>query len=160
MLHNFEILGNTLSFQEIDYLHFWISRWLEKNSYLNDFSAFDSNYKLTPIGHSLFVWGNFIRKQMIYTSKLYNIPSWASFDKEEQLLSLFLLNKNQQTQQVEVKFNNYDCNLNSEHRTLRGLTPGSTKVIWEQLNPIKVKQSKAVARLKPLSVTVLTFKIS
>ena len=160
MLHNFEMLGNTLCFHEVDYFHFWISRWLEKNSYLNDFSAFDSDYKLTPMGYSLYVWGKFIRKQMVYTSKSDNIHSWASFDRERQLLSLFLLNKNQKTQQVEVNFDHYDCNLNSERWVLRGLDPGSTKVIWQQFNPIKVKQSKIATRLEPLSINVLTFKSS
>ncbi len=158
MLHNFEIMGNTLNFNQVDYIHFWTSRWLEQKTYSDDFSAFDSDYKLTPMGYPIHVWGNFIKKQMVYSSQFGDIGSWASYDSDRQSLSLFLLNKDLAPQTIQIKFKNYDCNINNERWILRGSSPNSKKVIWQQSNPIKVNQSKIKTKLDPLSVTVMTFE--
>ncbi|NJK57591.1 MAG: hypothetical protein HC939_17100 [Pleurocapsa sp. SU_5_0] len=117
MLHNFEMLGNTLCFNRLEYLHFWISRWFSPNSYTNDTSAFNHNYKLMPMAYSLKIWGNYLKKQMVYsTKKLRNIRSWASYDREDNSLNLFLLNKGVKPHLVTIQLNNYVKNIKNSDR--------------------------------------------
>jgi alpha-L-arabinofuranosidase len=69
MLHNFEMLGQTLSIQGVEFAHFWTSRWLEKDSLAENNSAFDRDYQLTPMGYPLKVWNQFLKPQMLASSK-------------------------------------------------------------------------------------------
>ena len=69
MLHNFEVLGQTLRFDKVDYVHFWTSRWVSKDVCSQDKNAFDADYKLMPMGYPLKVWSNFLKKKMVYSTK-------------------------------------------------------------------------------------------
>ncbi|NJO97665.1 MAG: hypothetical protein HC764_18085 [Pleurocapsa sp. CRU_1_2] len=142
MLHNFEMLGNTLCFNRLEYLHFWISRWFSPNSYTNDTSAFNHNYKLMPMAYSLKIWGNYLKKQMVYsTKKLRNIRSWASYDREDNSLNLFLLNKGVKPHLVTIQLNNYVKNIkNSDRLIISGAFPDSNKVNLKQVSPLKINK--------------------
>ena len=157
-LHNFEMLGNTIRFEQLDYYHFWISRWLEKNSYSSDFSAFDSNYKLMPMGFPLKIWGNFLKKKMVSSSKLGTIRSWASYDPDDNSLNVFLLNRDEVSQDVNVALNNYTGNTQNERWVLKGSSPGSTDVTWKKSGSVSVIRSSIKTTLEPLSVTVIAFQ--
>lgn len=156
-LHNFEMLGNTICFEQLDYYHFWISRWLEKDSYSGDFSAFDSNYKLMPMGFPLKIWGNFLKKKMVSSSKSGTIRSWASYDPDDKSLNVFLLNKDEVSQDINVALDNYTGSTQNERWILKGSTPGSTDVTWKKSGSVSVIGSSIKTTLEPLSVTVIVF---
>ena len=154
-LHNFEMLGNTIRFNQLDYYQFWISRWLEKDPYSADFSAFDSNYKLMPMGFPLKIWGNFLKKKMVSSSKSGTIRSWASYDPDDNSLNVFLLNKDEVPQDVSITLDNYTGSTQNERWVLKGSTPGSTDVTWEKSGSVAVNGSSIKTTLEPLSVTVI-----
>ncbi len=159
MLHNFEMLGNTLCFNQVDYFHFWISRWMGKDAYSQDTSAFDLiNYKLTPMGYPLKIWGNFLKKKMVSSSKSGTIRSWASYDPDDNSLNVFLLNKDEVPQDVSITLDNYTGSTQNERWVLKGSTPESTDVTWEKSGSVSVSGSKIKTTLEPLSVTVIALQ--
>jgi alpha-L-arabinofuranosidase len=159
MLHNFEVLGQTLRFNKVDYVHFWTSRWLKKDAYSEDFSAFDSNYNLMPMGYPLKVWSNFLKKKMVYSTKKAGvIRSWASYDPDDNSLNVFLLNKDEVSQAVTITLDNYTGSTQNERWVLKGPTPESTDVSWEKSGSVSVNGSKISTKLNPLSVTVITLQ--
>lgn len=159
MLHNFEMLGQTLRINEVDYIHFWTSRWLEKDAYASDFSAFDSNYKLMPMGYPLKVWNSFLKSKMVFATKQAGvIRSWASYSPKNQSLSIFLLNKDQFSQNVSIKLENYISNTANERWILKGSTPESTDISFKKYSSVPLNGSTIETKLSPLSVTVITFK--
>ena len=157
MLHNFEMMGNTLLFGRLEYLHFWISQWFSHNPYISDASLFSQNYELMPMAYSLRIWGTFIHQQMISTvNQTGNIRSWASYDPINKSLSIFLLNKEQQAQKVVVKIKNYGRAEKIKKLVLYGNSPYVVEPIWQQINNHKLfRKSKVFLKLKPLSITVI-----
>ncbi len=161
MLHNFEMLGETLSFNQVDYVHFWTSRWFESDPYAVDNSAFDANYQLTPMGYSLKVWNTFLKKKIVYTTQVSEtIRSWASYEPTDNSLSIFLLNKNQVSQNVNINLNSYTNSIDNECWVLKGASPQSRTVTWNKSDSASLKGSKIKTKLEPLSVTVITFPSS
>ena len=158
MLHNFEIIGNILSFSQVDYCHFWISQWFAENLYLADYSAFDREYNLMLMSYPLKIWSSFLRQQIVFSSKqIENIRSWASFDPDNGALNIFLLNKNTKPQFVEVKLKNYSNNTkNADRVIINGNSPISGKADWKEASPIRLKRSRIKTKLKPLSITVIS----
>ena len=169
MLYNFEMLGNILLFNEVDYAHFWTSLYFNSNSSVNK-TAFDpTSYKLLPMGTSLKFWGNYLKKKMVYASKSATISSWASYDPHDGSLNLFLLNKDTKTQKVSITLNNYLGIPKDEHWVLEGSTPESKDVFWREYHrswrkyhrSFRVSGSKTrkiETILNPLSVTVIAFE--
>ena len=156
MLHNFEMLGQTLRFEEVGYVHFWTSRWLESDSYAEDNSAFDADYQLMPIGYPLKVWNTFLQPTIVDSTKATGtIRSWASYNPDSQSLSIFLLNKDRVSQNVSVILDNYHGSPNLETWVLKGSTPESTDISWNQSGTAAIADSQIEAMLEPLSITVI-----
>lgn len=158
MLHNFEMLGNTIRFNRVDYYHFWISRWFSSDPYSSDASAFDSSYELMPMGFPLKVWGNFLKKTMVSSSKSGTICSWASYDPDDKSLNVFLLNKDEVNQDVSIILDNYTGSTQNERWVLKGSNPESTNITWEKSGSVPVSGSEIKTELEPLSVTVIAFQ--
>ena len=160
MLHNFEMLGQSLSTQKVDYIHFWTSRWLEQDALAEDNSAFDANYQLTPMGYALKVWNQFLKPKMVYTSSaIGTIASWASYDPQDNSLSIFLLNKDLAPQNVNINLNSYTGSKLGESWVLKGASPKSTDVSWSKSPLATLKRGKVKAKLEPLSVTVISLSV-
>ncbi len=158
MLHNFELLGNNILFNRVDYYHFWVTRWFNRNPYSVATSAFDPSYKLMPMGYPLKVWGNFLKKKMVSSSKSGKIRSWASYDPDDKSLNVFLLNKDEVSQDVSITLDNYTGSTQNERWVLKGSTPESTDVTWEKSGSVSVSGSKIKTTLEPLSVTVIALQ--
>ena len=157
MLHNFEMLGQTLSTDKVDYVHFWTSRWLEQDPLAEDNSAFDRDYQLTPIGYPLKVWNQFLKPQMVSTTAS-KISTWATYDPGDGSLNILLLNKEQNAQNVTIVINNYNCkNRWLKPWVLKGNDPNAIDVIWNKSGSAFVLGSRAKTKLQPLSVTVISF---
>jgi hypothetical protein len=156
MLHNFEMLGQTLSTNQVEYAHFWTSRWLEKDSLAEANSAFDANYQLTPMGHSLKVWNQFLKPQMLSFTTAGVVTTWASYDQSDRSLSILLLNKGQGQQKVNIALNNYPAKFKLlKPWVLRGETPESTTVTWNQSGSAFLWGKNLQLKLEPLSVTAI-----
>lgn len=160
MLHNFEMLGNIIGFERVDYFHFWISRWFVDNPYSIDASVYDNNYRLMPIAYPLKIWSNFLKPQMVDSTKqIGKIRTWASYDPGDRSLSLFLLNKDTHRQQLKIKLANYAGASQGEMWLLTGNSPYSTTPVWQQVStPLKIQDRSISLQLSPLSVTVITLE--
>lgn len=162
MLHNFEVLGQTLCFNQVDYIHFWTSRWLESDPYGEDYSAFDDNYQLMPMGYPLKVWNSFLLTQMVYATEASGtIRTWASYAPSDRSLNILLLNKDTISQNVSITLENYSAKTGFLDRwVLQGATPESTDVTWSKSGSIPSWNGKIKTTLKPLSVTVIALSSS
>ena len=159
MLHNFEMLGQTLRFKQVDYVHFWTSRWLETDAYAEDNSAFDADYKLSPIGYPLKVWNTFLQPKIVDSTKAAGtIRSWASYNPDNGSLSVFLLNKDLVSQNVSAIVDNYYNSSNIESWVLKGSSPESIDVSWNQTDSVTIANSQIKAVLEPLSITAIVLK--
>jgi hypothetical protein len=154
-LHNFEMLGNTIRFAQVDYYHFWVSRWFESNPYSSDISAFDSSYKLMPMGLSLKIWGQFLKNKIVASSNSKTIRSWASYNPEDKSLNVFLLNKEKVSQDVSITLRNYRGTTINKSWVLKGSTPESTDITLKESASVSVDGSKVRTQIKPLSVTII-----
>lgn len=153
VLHNFEIIGTALGFNQVDYVHFWTSRWLDRDDTARN--AFNSSYEPMPMSIPLKIWGNFLQKQMVYASKLASIRSWATYDPDQDTLNLFLLNKDKVFHHVNIILENYRANNYSESWVLKGTTPESMDLSWQKTDRVWLNSSKVSTQLDPLSVTVI-----
>ncbi|MEN9565492.1 MAG: Intracellular exo-alpha-(1-_5)-L-arabinofuranosidase [Cyanobacteriota bacterium] len=161
MLHNFEMLGQTLSIDRVDYAHFWTSRWLEPDPLTEDTSAFKTDYQLTPMGYALKVWNQFLKPKMVNATTTGTVSSWASYDPGDRSLSILLLNKLQTQQNVSVTLNNYRAKSNFLRPwVLQGATPESTDVTWNKSGSAFVWGDKIQLKLEPLSVTAIAIDSS
>ena len=114
-----------------------------------------------PMGYPLKVWGNFLKKKMVYSTKQAGvIRSWASYDPDNKSLNVFLLNKDTASQNVNITLDNYQGSRQNERWVLKGSTPESTDVTWEKSGSVSVNGSKVRTKLEPLSVTVIAFQRS
>ena len=153
VLHNFEVIGNSLRFAHVDYVHFWVSRWFDGEDTARH--AFNSSYESMPMSIPLKIWGNFLKKQMVYSSKLDSIRSWASYDPDDDSLNLFLLNKDEVAHNVNILLDNYLASTQQQPWVLSSTTPESMNLTWEQSGSVSVNGSKISTQLNPLSVTVI-----
>ena len=157
MLHNFEMLGQTLSTEGVDYVHFWTSRWLEQDPLAEDNSAFDRDYQLTPMGYALEVWNQLLKPQMLATTAS-KISTWATYDPGDRSLNVLLLNKEQTTQNATIVLRNYDSGGGLlKPLVLKGTDPNATDVTWNKSGSAFVWGGRVKTKLQPLSVTVISF---
>lgn len=156
MLHNFEMLGQTLSTPGVEYAHFWTSRWLEKDALAEDNSAFNDNYQLMPMGYGVKVWNQFLKPKIVYSNNAGTVSSWASFNPEDRSLSILLLNKGENEQKVGITLNNYQPKFNLlKPWVLKGATPESTEISWGQSGSAFAWGNQIQLKLAPLSVTAI-----
>lgn len=156
MLHNFEMLGQTLSTQGVEFAHFWTSRWLEKDSLAENNSAFDQDYQLTPMGYPLKVWNQFLKPQMLASTTAGTVTTWASYDQSDRSLNILILNKAQAQQKVNIALQHYPTKLKFIRPwILRGETPESTTVTWNKSDSAFLWGNNLQLKLEPLSVTAI-----
>jgi alpha-L-arabinofuranosidase len=161
MLHNFEMLGQTLSTQGVEFAHFWTSRWLEKDSLAENNSAFDQDYQLTPMGYPLKVWNQFLKPQMLASSTAGTVTTWASYDQSDRSLNILLLNKGQAQQKVNIALHHYPAKFKFlKPWVLRGDTPESTTVTWNKSGSAFLWGNNLQLKLEPLSVTAIALNNS
>ncbi|MEL6579902.1 MAG: hypothetical protein AAFQ14_09120 [Cyanobacteria bacterium J06621_12] len=159
MLHNFEMLGQALSTKQVDYIHFWTSRWLESDPLAEDNSAFDTNYQLTPMGYPLQVWNQFLKSSLVYSAQIPTVSSWASYEPKDRSLSILLLNKEETPQNVSIVLNNYIPKTRLlKPWVLQGATPESIDVTWSQSGSAWIWDRKIRVELEPLSVTAIALE--
>ncbi|MEL6495368.1 MAG: hypothetical protein AAFQ41_09630 [Cyanobacteria bacterium J06623_7] len=158
MLHNFEMLGQSLSTTKVDYIHFWTSRWLEQDPLAEDNSAFDDNYQLTPMGYALKVWNQFLQPQMLATTTAgKGISAWATYSPDARSLNILLVNKQQTPKKTTIAIDNYAPQGRwLQPMVLQGPNPEATAVTWKQSGSALVWGQKIRTKLPPLSVTAIS----
>ncbi len=97
----FDQIGQIISSNNCEYACFWNTRWYDEGESLSD--AFDDNNHTRPTSLALTIWGNYLLDNMVSTtSKIGSIVSYASVDSASGNLNIFLINKKEVAQVIDV----------------------------------------------------------
>ncbi|MCL2604285.1 MAG: hypothetical protein FWD90_07385 [Defluviitaleaceae bacterium] len=101
-LVNIDMCGQIVRDPKIAYGMIWNTRWMDQHKPHNDiFYGFDPNNGLTPATMCLYLWGRFMREQILETEYDGNgVVCYAS--KEAEHLTVFLINKQGVTHEAEL----------------------------------------------------------
>jgi len=156
---NFEITGEQLKVPEIEFSCFWNTRWIDNDSIENSvFDALDKNGNFNANGFGLMIWGNWLGKKMVATTSTVHIRSFASFSPDEDLLYVYLLNKDEKPSRIKLKI---DCCLVEMVEKTGQLTskgPDDTDPVWND-NLILKKDDLPNLELPGTSISVIRLRI-
>ena len=97
----FDQIGQMISSNNCEYACFWNTRWFDEGDLLYD--AFDDMNHTRPTSLALTIWGNYLLDNMVSTtSKIGSIVSYASVDSSTGNLNIFLINKKEEAQVLNV----------------------------------------------------------
>jgi hypothetical protein len=107
---------------------------------------------LNPTGRALSIWGNFLGKQMVRADSTGKVLAYASLDPGSQTLYVYLINKGDHAETVELDIEGNKILAIREAWELFGNTSEDLHPVWQQAGWIK--PGKPVT-LKGTSITVL-----
>jgi alpha-N-arabinofuranosidase len=144
----FEMTGEMLKHPRVLCSQFWNTRWLENLEDKNyAFDALDKNGGFNPTGHALAIWGNFLAKEMVYTSSpVVMIQTFASYDAEKKQLYAYIVNKSENHQQVALHIEGGVIDSAVQRWELVGKGASDTEPLWQK--------NDSTSAADPLSVTV------
>jgi alpha-N-arabinofuranosidase len=158
-LCNFEITGKQLLVPEIIFSQFWNTRWINNDT--NPHSVFDAlnkNGNFNAIGYTMMIWGNFLGDQMLKTTSTIHIRSFASYIPETGKLYVYLLNKTDSTQAVNLQIENSKIRSLNQHWVLAGDSPDDTDPVYRQQEIISGRNPQDII-LPGTSISVLEYII-
>jgi alpha-N-arabinofuranosidase len=153
----FDMAGQLLVQQQIEFSCFWNTRWIDNESKPGaDHDALDKDGNFNPTGHALKIWGNFLGKQMVKAEATAPVISYSSYNPGENKLFVYLINKSEIPQQVNI--------------SIAGYTEKSITQSWEyvgtssdDINPVWKKRKKSsfakIQILEGSSITVFEVKV-
>ncbi|MFW5872366.1 MAG: hypothetical protein ACOCVN_00105 [bacterium] len=155
-LMTFELLSNSLTEDKrFTYAHYWPTNnpW---NFQLDVLDALDAENQLTAIGKSVQLIALFIQPDILNVSRVSKyIRSYASVNSEENILSIMLVNKNDDVENISLNLLNYNGAERYEQWEFTGDSPADQN---PELSLFAVRDYDGNIELKPHSVTVLNFK--
>lgn len=158
-LCNFEMTGEQLKVQQIEFSCFWNTRWIENDTIENSvFDALDKNGNFNANGLGLMIWGNYLGKNMVSTTGTLHIRSFASFSPDEKNLYVYLLNKNQVPARVKLIVNGYLIDKVEACGQLTSDGPDDVDPVWND-NVSLVKRDLRNIELPGTSISVIKLKI-
>ena len=130
-LCNFEMTGEQLKTPEIEFSCFWNTRWIDNDSIDNSvFDALDKNGNFNANGLGLMIWGNWLGKKMVATTSNLHIRTFASSCPEENILYVYLLNKNQLPVRIQLDIEGYKITGIEKSGQLYGNGPDDVDPVW------------------------------
>jgi hypothetical protein len=113
---------------------------------------------LSPVGRALWIWNHFLGDEMVEATSSEEVRSFASQRRGGELV-LFLVNKDTSARDVSVALKRPPRPLaRGERWALRGKGPSDRIPVWAPGEPVDVTRSRVVARLEPVSITVIVLK--
>jgi hypothetical protein len=104
------------------------------------------------------IWGNWIGKKMISTTGTLHIRSFASYSPDENLMYIYILNKNQTPAHVKLMIEG--CIVDKVETTgqLTGKGPDDVKPIWNDHISLTKEELKNL-ELPGTSISVIKLKM-
>ena len=97
----FDQIGQLISSRNCEYACFWNTRWYDEGESLSD--AFDDYNHTRPSSLALSIWGNYLFDDMVSAnSEIASIVSYASYDSNSGNLNLFIINKKEEAQIIDI----------------------------------------------------------
>ena len=156
----FEMTGEMLKHPRVLCSQFWNSRWLENLEDKNyAFDALHKNGSFNPTGYALAIWGNFLAKEMVYTSSpAIRIQTFASYDAKEKQLYVYIVNKSENQEQAVLHVEGGIVDSVVQRWELAGKDASDTKPIWRKNESTSASDPLALA-VCATSITVIEYKL-
>jgi alpha-L-arabinofuranosidase len=155
----FDQIGQLISSNNCEYACFWNTRWYDEGESLSD--AFDDYNNTRPTSLALSIWGNYLLDNMVSTtSKIGSIVSYASVDNSTGDLNIFLINKKEESQVIDLGISS-DTGYNSSAEVwqYKGNSNTDKNTNWGRVVTTAVNDNLIQElNLPSTSITVLTLK--
>lgn len=99
-VHNLQMLGEILKCNPVTHACFWVTQWSSDAGLLHN--ALTPEGTLTPVGESLRFWSEFAESDLVEANHAGKICVYATSNGESGRLVIFLLNRSDRTQFVEL----------------------------------------------------------
>ncbi|WNR45956.1 carbohydrate-binding protein [Paenibacillus roseipurpureus] len=165
-LNNFEKIYNLMEIREVEYMHLWITRWFgDSATNLRDMIAIGPNNEILPMGRSLQVWATTLKDQLVYSdhskyTDVNDVKAYSTYSPDSKEMTVYLVNKFNNTNEVELTFNNYLPDASNEKWVWKGTYLGDKNPTWGPAGTVPVVDGKIRLTLDRASVTVLKLKAS
>lgn len=159
----FEVLMNEISQPNVAYSYFWgtHSPWYgNRDNDENDVAVLlrtDDNSR-KPIAEIVKLVNDQILDNIVQTNQISgSVRTFASVNKNKDKYKVFLMNKNNVAQKVEVSLNQLPEAFKLFSRnSLKGNSPDDRKLTFSNSENIKINGDKIELTLEPLSITILS----
>ncbi|HSD27390.1 MAG TPA: hypothetical protein VLL75_08795 [Vicinamibacteria bacterium] len=157
-LMTFELQGQLLQAREVRASQFWTTHNVYTDVDGGVFDALMHDNSLSPIGRALWIWNRFLGDEMVAATSSGDVRCFASQRRAGQL-ALFLVNKDTSERDVSVALKRTPRPLGRGERwVLRGSGPSDRRPVWAPGVPVEVSASRVLARLDPVSITVIVLE--
>ena len=169
-LANFEMAGEQLLRPEVEFSCFWNTRWTTNDTLENSvFDALDKEGLFNANGYGLMIWGNYLGEQMVRTLTHPDgvgvprrggsvlIRSFASIDRKQGKLFIYLINKSDTLQSVHLVIPDQNIKEATQAWELFGRNSDDCDPVWQKKDSREVRKN---IRLKPVSITVVEYHLT
>ena len=158
-LVNFETVGQLLTIPQIAFGHLWNTRWFgEDGAAYTLYTALDSANQLHASGLALAVWGRFVQDDLVHSASSSTIKTYAAYDPGTGALNVFLENKAEYAQRVQVPVASaYAYASAAAVWQLKGTGANDPRPTWSPTDSVAVAANRiAHLTLPAVSITVLS----
>lgn len=154
-LANFEHLGAILATPRVEYTHFWATHWTDDTTY---WSALKMDNRLAPMGWAVKLWNDHLL-DTLWAADLHSteVHCYASTDRAERRLTLFLVNRLPQARRCPVELAGYSGTAAFRTSGIQADTPDDRAFRLSEKHRGKAIDGRFSLVLPPLSVTVVRF---
>lgn len=160
----FEQTGRIILEKEVtNYMHWTAHNAFGNNTKTdlrNDATALDLENRVLASGYVHKIWSSFLKTKMVASTLEAGtyLRSFASYDEDSKELSVFILNKKEETLETNVKLENYEGSLTNEKWVFTGTSPEDLYPELKFCGDVKVDSHDFSISLEPYSITVVSFK--
>lgn len=155
-LANFELLATLAADARIAFTQFWNTRWINNDlSVPQPTDVFTKTNMLNANGQVLALLHNNVHDQMVSATSTDKIKTFASLDSTTGELVVFLVNKSQAEQPVEVLLEDYQAGNEVLQSVYSGLNTQDIAPTLEELPSLEASENRIALSLKSTSITVL-----
>jgi alpha-L-arabinofuranosidase len=132
-LCNFEMTGELLKIPEIEFSCFWNTRWIDNDLDQHSvYDALDKHGNFNANGYGMMIWGNFLGDKMISTTSTLHIRTFASLVPDEKLLYVYIINKSESTERINIDPGRYKVKSILAAHQLVGQGPDDLEPVWQE----------------------------
>jgi alpha-L-arabinofuranosidase len=158
-LCNFEMAGQQLTHPKVEFSCFWNTRWMwtliKKHQV---WEALDKEGNLTPNGHAVAIWGNFLASKMVYSGSTVRIRTFASIDSDKKQLYVYIINKSENEESLVFDIEGASVDSLVQRWELAGKDDKDTAPVWRQNK--STSEGDLLSIVVPgTSITVIEYKL-
>lgn len=121
------------------------------------YDAFAPDNSFLPAGRAVALWGQFLRDDLVQSSRSASVIAYASRSNTDQTMTVWLLNKQTASVDVNLTLNNYTPAASASAWRFAGNGPSDFQPTYTALPAVTVPGSTMPIALPQTSITVLVF---